>query len=98
MEIAELVKLATGTSVGIVIAIMVLKFMFRIVEKKFDVDSELIQKNYMKNIEIANSVDNVSKTVEKVSDSQIKITESQNKIVHLIDSVDKRINSYKMGS
>jgi len=88
MEIAELVKLAAGTSTGLVIAIMVLKFMFKIVEKKFDVDSQIIQKNYTKNVEIANSVEGVAKTIDKVSESQLKI-------VALIDSVDRRINGYK---
>ena len=88
MDAIELVKLATGASTGIVIAIMVLKFLFKIVEKKFDVDSQIIQKNYTKNIEIANSVAGVAKTIDKVSDSQLKI-------VHLIDSVDRRINGYK---
>ena len=85
MEIAELVKLAAQSSVGLVVAIMVLKFMFRIVEKKFDVDSQIILKNYTKNIEIANSVSGVAKTMDKVSDSQLQI-------VKLIDSIDMRIN------
>ena len=88
MEIAELVKLATTSGIGLVVAIMVLKFMFRIVEKKFDVDSQVIQKNYIKNIEIANSVSGVANTMKTVADSQYKI-------VRLIDSVDKRINGYK---
>ena len=88
MEISELVKLATTSGIGLVVAIMVLKFMFRIVEKKFDVDSAIIQKNYVKNIEIATTVKGVAKTIDKVSDSQLKI-------VKLIDSVDKRINNYK---
>ena len=88
MEIAELVKLATTSGIGLVVAVMVLRFLFKIVEKKFDIDSLIIQKNYTKNIEIANSVAGVAKTIDKVSDSQLKI-------VHLIDSVDKRINGYK---
>jgi len=88
MEIEELVKLATTSGIGLVVAIMVLKFMFRIVEKKFDVDSQIIQKNYNKNIEIANNVSGIAKTINKVSDSQLKI-------VSLIDSVDRRINGYK---
>jgi len=88
MEIAELVKLATTSGIGLVVAIMVLKFMFRIVEKKFDVDSQLIQKNYNINKEIADDVVDIATTINKVSDSQLKI-------VTLIDSVDKRINGYK---
>jgi len=84
----ELVKLAINSSIGIVIAIMVLKFLFKIVEKKFDVDSQIIQKNYTKNVEIANSVTGIAKTIDKVSDSQLQI-------VKLIDSVDRRINGYK---
>ena len=88
MDIAELVKLATTSGIGLVVAIMVLKFMFRIVETKFNVDSAIIQKNYVKNIEIATTVKGVAKTIDKVSDSQLKI-------VKLIDSVDKRINNYK---
>ena len=88
MDITELVKLATQSGIGILVAIMVLKFLFKIVEKKFDVDSQIIQKNYTKNIEIANSVAGIAKTIDKVSDSQLKI-------VNLIDSVDRRINGYK---
>ena len=88
MDIAELVKLATTSGIGLVVAIMVLKFMFRIVEKKFDVDSQIIQKNYTKNIEIDKNVLGIAKTIDKVSDSQLQI-------VKLIDSVDKRINNYK---
>jgi len=88
MEIEELVKLATTSGIGLVVAIMVLKFMFRIVEKKFDVDSVIIQKNYNKNMEIANNVVDIAATINKVSDSQLKI-------VSLIDSVDRRINGYK---
>jgi len=61
MEVTELVKLAAGTSTGLVIAIMVLRFMFRVVEKKFDVDSIVIQKNYTKNVEISDSVENIAK-------------------------------------
>lgn len=88
MVTTELVKLAINSSIGIVIAIMVLKFLFKIVEKKFDVDSQIIQKNYTKNVEIANSVTGIAKTIDKVSDSQLQI-------VKLIDSVDRRINGYK---
>ena len=88
MVTTELVKLAINSSIGIVIAIMVLKFLFKIVEKKFDVDSQIIQKNYTKNVEIANSVAGIAKTIDKVSDSQLQI-------VKLIDSVDRRINGYK---
>jgi len=66
---------------------MVLRFMFRVVEKKFDVDSIVIQKNYTKNVEISDSVENIAKTIDKVSESQLKI-------VTLIDSVDRRINGY----
>ena len=88
MEISELVKLATTSGIGLVVAIMVLKFMFRIVEKKFDVDSQIIQKNYTKNMEIDKNVLGIAKTIDKVSDSQLLI-------VKLIDSVDRRINNYK---
>ena len=88
MEVAELVKLATTSGIGLVVAVMVLRFLFKIVEKKFDVDSLIIQKNYTKNVEIANSVAGVAKTIDKVSDSQLQI-------VKLIDSVDRRINGYK---
>ena len=95
MDIAELVKLATTSGIGLVVAIMVLKFMFRIVEKKFDVDSELIRKNYTKNNQIDEHVNHICDAVEKISDSQVKITASQAKIVTLIDSVDRRINGYK---
>ena len=91
MVTTELVKLAINSSIGIVIAIMVLKFLFKIVEKKFDVDSQIIQKNYTKNVEIANSVTGIAKTIDKVSDSQLQI-------VKLIDSVDRRINNYKKNS
>ena len=88
MDIEELVKLATTSGIGLVVAVMVLKFMFKIVEKKFDVDSQIIQQNYMKNVEIANCVTGIATTINKVSDSQLKI-------VGLIDSVDRRINGYK---
>jgi len=88
MEISELVKLATTSGIGLVVAIMVLKFMFRIVEKKFDVDSQIIQKNYTKNMEIDKNVLGIAKTIDKVSDSQLLI-------VKLIDSVNRRINGYK---
>ena len=95
MAITELVKLATTSGIGLVVAIMVLKFMFRIVEKKFDVDSELIRKNYTKNSQIDEHVNHICSAVEKISDSQVEITASQAKIVTLIDSVDRRINGYK---
>lgn len=88
MDVTELLKLATQSGIGMLVAIMVLKFLFKIVEKKFDIDSQIIQKNYTKNIEIANSVEGVAKTIDKVSDSQLQI-------VKLIDSVDRRINGYK---
>lgn len=88
MDISELVKLATTSGIGLVVAIMVLKFMFRIVEKRFDVDSQVIQQNYLKNVEIANSVSGVADTIKNIADSQYKL-------VRLIDSVDKRINGYK---
>ena len=95
MAITELVKLATTSGIGLVVAIMVLKFMFRIVEKKFDVDSELIRKNYTKNNQIDEHINHICGAVEKISDSQVEITASQAKIVTLIDSVDRRINGYK---
>ena len=88
MDVSELVKLATTSGIGLVVAIMVLKFMFRIVEKRFDVDSQVIQQNYIKNIEIGKSVEGVAGMVKTVADSQYKL-------VRLIDSVDKRINGYK---
>ena len=95
MEIEEILKLVVQNGIGVVVAIMVLKFMFRIVEKKFDVDSNLIQKNYDKNVEIANCVTGVSKSIDNISANQVKLNESQIRIVNLIDSVDKRINGYK---
>jgi len=88
MDITELLKLVTQSGIGVVVAIMVLKFLFKIVEKKFDIDSQIIQKNYIKNIEIANSVEGVAKTIDKVSDSQLQL-------VKLIDSIDRRMNGYK---
>ena len=95
MAITELVKLATTSGIGLVVAIMVLKIMFRIVEKKFDVDSELIRKNYTKNNQIDEHVNHICDAVEKISDSQVEITASQAKIVTLIDSIDRRVNGYK---
>ena len=95
MEIEEMLRLVVQNGIGVVVSIMVLKFMFRIVEKKFDVDSDLIQKNYDKNVEIANCVTGVSKSIDNISANQVKLNESQIRIVNLIDSVDKRINGYK---
>ena len=95
MEIEEMLKLVVQNGIGVVVAIMVLKFMFRIVEKKFDIDSDLIHKNYDKNVEIANCVAGVSKSMDNISANQIKLIESQMKIVGLIDSVDRRINGYQ---
>ena len=95
MDIEEMLRLVVQNGIGVVVAIMVLKFMFRIVEKKFDVDSNLIQKNYDKNVEIANCVTGVSKSIDNISANQVKLNESQIRIVNLIDSVDKRINGYK---
>jgi len=70
---------------------MVLKFLFRMVEKKFD-EQNLQQQCLQKNIEIDVNVDHVATTCDKISVSQEKIVESQGKLVNLIASVDRRIN------
>jgi len=80
---------------------MVLKFLFKIVLKKFD-EQNLQQQCLVKNVEIKTEVGVVAKTCDKISASQEKIAESQKKIVfsqgklvRLINSVDKRINGRK---
>lgn len=76
------------------VTFMVLKFLFKMVTKKFD-EQNLQQQCLQKNIEIDANVDNVAKTCDKISMSQEKIVESQGKLVALIDSVDRRINGRK---
>lgn len=91
----NIIELLQTVAVPTAIAIMVLKFLFKIVEKKFENGESVEQKNLEKNIEISNSVSNVSKTMDRVSTSQEKIVESQFKIVNLIKDVDRKINGQK---
>jgi predicted transcriptional regulator len=70
---------------------MVLKFLFRIIERKFD-EQQLEQQTLTKVIETDANVDSIAKTLDKVSTSQEKIVESQTKLVTILDSVDRRIN------
>jgi len=91
----DIIKLLQTVAVPSAIAIMVLKFLFKIIEKKFANEETMEQKNLEKNIEISNSVENVSKTIDRVSASQEKIVESQFQIVNLIKDVDRKINGRK---
>jgi len=91
----DIIKLLQTVAVPSAIAIMVLKFLFKIIEKKFANEETMEQKNLEKNIEISNSVENVSKTIDRVSASQEKIVESQFQIVNLIKDVDRKINGKK---
>ena len=91
----DIIKLLQTVAVPSAIAIMILKFLFKIIEKKFANEETMEQKNLEKNIEISNSVENVSKTIDRVSDSQEKIVESQFQIVNLIKDVDRKINGKK---
>jgi predicted transcriptional regulator len=74
-----------------VVTIMVLKFLFKMVEKKFD-EQKLEQQVLNKVVETDSCVDNIAKTIDKVSISQEKIVESQTKLVIIMDSIDRRIN------
>jgi len=91
----DIIKLLQTVAVPSAIAIMVLKFLFKIIEKKFANEETMEQKNLEKNIEISNSVENVSKTIDRISVSQEKIVESQFQIVNLIKDVDRKINGKK---
>ncbi|MBA7522468.1 hypothetical protein ES705_14587 [subsurface metagenome] len=73
---------------------MVLKFLFKVVMKKFD-EQNLQQQCLTKNIEIDVNVDNVAKICDKISLSQEKIVQSQVELVNLIGSVDRKINGQK---
>jgi uncharacterized membrane protein YhiD involved in acid resistance len=73
------------------VAYMVLKFLFKMVEKKFD-EQQLQQQTLTKVIETDVNVDSIAKTIDKVSTSQEKIVESQSRLVVLIESVNGKIN------
>ena len=77
-----------------IVVVMVLKFLFKIVEKKLD-DQNLQQQCLIKNVEIDANVDSVAKTCDKISGSQEKIVQSQTELVKLIESVDRKINGQK---
>jgi len=94
-SLLELLKLGGQFGISALVAIMTLKFLFKIVENKFIEERNMEQKNYEKNIEISHSVNNIAKTLDRVSNSQEKISESQSKIVTLIESVDRKINNAK---
>ena len=95
MDIETLLQFGAQFGIAALIAIMVLKFLFKIVEKKFEDGESVEQKNLEKNIEISNHVENISKAVDRVSTSQDKICESQFKITNLIKDVDRKINGKK---
>ena len=88
----NIIELLQTVAIPTVIAIMVLKFLFKIVEKKFEDGESVEQKNLEKNIEISNHVENISKAVDRVSISQEKICTSQFQIANLIKDVDRKIN------
>jgi len=94
-SLLELLKLGGQFGIGALVAIMTLKFLFKIVENKFIEERNMEQKNYEKNVEISHSVNNIAKTLDRVSNSQEKISESQSRIVTLIESVDRKINNAK---
>jgi len=94
-SLLELLKLGGQFGISALVAIMTLKFLFKIVENKFIEERNMEQKNYEKNVEISHSVNNIAKTLDRVSNSQEKISESQSRIVTLIESVDRKINNAK---
>jgi len=96
-ELTDLLKLGSQFGISALIAIMVLKFLFKIIGEKFKSEQDLEQKNYEKSLEIINGVNNVAKIIDKINISQDKISDSQTKIVMLIESVDRKINGKKMG-
>ena len=96
-ELIDLLKLGSQFGISALIAIMVLKFLFKIIGEKFKSEQDLEQKNYEKSLEIINGVNNVARIIDKINISQDKISNSQTKIVMLIESVDRKINGKKMG-
>ena len=94
-NLLDLLRYGSQFGIAALVAIMVLKFLFKIVEKKFGDEKNLERKNYEKNLEISHSVDNIAKTLDKVSTSQEKICDSQVKIATLIENVDRKINGRK---
>ena len=94
-ELTDLLKLGSQFGISALIAIMVLKFLFKIIGEKFKSEQDLEQKNYEKSLEIINGVNNVARIIDKINISQDKISNSQTKIVMLIESVDKKINNKK---
>jgi hypothetical protein len=76
------------------VTFMVLRFLFKMVTKKFD-EQNLQQQCLTKSIEIDVNVDNVAKTCDKISLSQEKIVQSQTELVKLIESVDRKINGQR---
>ena len=94
-ELIDLLKLGSQFGISALIAIMVLKFLFKIIGEKFKSEQDLEQKNYEKSLEIINGINNVARIIDKINISQDKISNSQTKIVMLIESVDKKINNKK---
>lgn len=95
MDIESILKLGGQLGVTAVVLIMVLKFLFKIVEKKFQDGENAELKNLKNNIEINNSLEGIAKNVDKVSHSQEKISNSQTRLVTLMELTYKRINGDK---
>lgn len=76
------------------VTFMVLKFLFKMVTKRFD-EQNLQQQCLQKNVEIDANVDSVAKTCDRISLSQEKIVQSQTELVKLIESVDRKVNGQR---
>jgi hypothetical protein len=97
MDIESILKLSGQLGITAVVLVMVLRFLFKIVEKKFENGEDTELKNLKNNIEINNSLKGISKSVDKVSHSQEKITNSQTKLATLIELTYNRMNGGEQG-
>lgn len=95
MDIESILKLSGQLGITAVVLIMVIKFLFKIVEKKFENGENTELKNLKNNIEINNSLKGISKNIDKVSHSQEKITNSQTKLATLIELTYNKMNGGK---
>jgi hypothetical protein len=95
MDIESILKLSGQLGITAVVLIMVIKFLFKIVEKKFENGENTELKNLKNNIEINNSLKGISKNIDKVSHSQEKITNSQTKLATLIELTYNKMNGSK---
>lgn len=95
MELENIIGLVAQSGIGAVIAILVLKFLFKIIEKKFENGESTELKNLKNNMEINSSLKGISKNIDKVSHSQEKITNSQTKLATLIELTYNKMNGGK---